>query len=235
MIRLRTLAGGTWRADAFPGATGAGVRVAVIDSGADDATMRGGPSRTGLSFDAAGVRGVDTRDRHGHGSAVVATIRAVAPDIEILPVKVFDLDLRATADALVAAIDFAAGAGVHLINLSLGTTNVAHRLRLGEALVRAARAGAAVVAADVDESGTAWLPGSLPLAVGVSTDGTVPPGTAVVTVSQEGAVRVLRARAGGVPAVVRAAGTAPTPDGVSFAVATVTGLLALQLSAQAPA
>ena len=46
MIRLRTLAGGTWRADAFPGATGAGVRVAVIDSGADDATMRGGPSRT---------------------------------------------------------------------------------------------------------------------------------------------------------------------------------------------
>ena len=235
MIRLRTLAGGTWRADAFPGATGAGVRGAVIDSGADDATMRGGPSRTGLSFDAAGVRGVDTRDRHGHGSAVVATIRAVAPDIEILPVKVFDLDLRATADALVAAIDFAAGAGVHLINLSLGTTNVAHRLRLGEALVRAARAGAGVVAADVDESGTAWLPGSLPLAVGVSTDGTVPPGTAVVTVSQEGAVRVLRARAGGVPAVVRAAGTAPTPDGVSFAVATVTGLLALQLSAQAPA
>ena len=235
MIRLRTLAGGTWRADAFPGATGAGVRVAVIDSGADDATMRGGPSRTGLSFDAAGVRGVDTRDRHGHGSAVVATIRAVAPDIEILPVKVFDLDLRATADALVAAIDFAAGAGVHLINLSLGTTNVAHRLRLGEALVRAARAGAGVVAADVDESGTAWLPGSLPLAVGVSTDGTVPPGTAVVTVSQEGAVRVLRARAGGVPAVVRAAGTAPAPNGVSFAVATVTGLLALQLSAQAPA
>ena len=235
MTRLRPLAGGTWRADAFPGATGAGVRVAVIDSGADDATMRGGPSRTGLSFDAAGVRGVDTRDRHGHGSAVVATIRAVAPDIEILPVKVFDLDLRATADALVAAIDFAAGAGVHLINLSLGTTNVAHRLRLGEALVRAARAGAGVVAADVDESGTAWLPGSLPLAVGVSTDGTVPPGTAVVTVSQEGAVRVLRARAGGVPAVVRAAGTAPTPDGVSFAVATVTGLLALQLSAQAPA
>ena len=235
MIRLRTLAGGTWRADAFPGATGAGVRVAVIDSGADDATMRGGPSRTGLSFDAAGVRGVDTRDRHGHGSAVVATIRAVAPDVEILPVKVFDLELRATVDALVAAIDFAAGAGVHLINLSLGTTNVAHRLRLGEALVRAARAGAGVVAADVDESGTAWLPGSLPLAVGVSTDGTVPPGTAVVTVSQEGAVRVLRARAGGVPAVVRAAGTAPTPDGVSFAVATVTGLLALQLSAQAPA
>jgi len=235
MIRLRTLAGGTWRADAFPGATGAGVRVAVIDSGADDATMRGGPSRTGVSFDAAGVRGNDTRDRHGHGSAVVATIRAVASDVEILPVKVFDLDLRATADALVAAIDFAAGAGVHLINLSLGTTNVAHRLRLGEALVRAARAGVGVVAADVDESGTAWLPGSLPLAVGVSTDGTVPPGTAVVTVSQEGAVRVLRARAGAVPAVVRAAGTAPAPDGVSFAVATVTGLLALQLSAQAPA
>ena len=235
MIRLRTLAGGTWCADAFPGATGAGARVAVIDSGADDATMRGGPSRTGVSFDAAGVRGDDTRDRHGHGSAVVATIRAVAPDVEILPVKVFDLDLRATADALVAAIDFAAGAGVHLINLSLGTTNIGHRLRLGEALVRAARAGAGVVAAEVDESGTAWLPGSLPLAIGVSPDFTVAPGAAVVTASQEGAVRVLRARAAGVPAVARAASAATDPGGVSFAVATVTGLLALQLSAQAPA
>lgn len=235
MIRLRTLAGGTWHADAFPGATGAGVRVAVIDSGADDATMSGGPSRTGVSFDAAGVRGDDARDLHGHGSAVVATIRAVAPGVEILPVKVFDLELRATVDALAAAIDFAAGAGVHLINLSLGTTNVAHRLRLGEALVRAARAGAGVVAADVDESGTTWLPGSLPLAIGVSTDGTVRPGSAVVTASQEGAVRVLRARAAGVPSVARAAGAVPDQGGVSFAVATVTGLLALQLSAQAPA
>lgn len=234
MTRLRTLAGGTWRADAYPGATGAGVRVAVIDSGADEAAMRGGPSRTGVSFDAAGARGDDAHDRHGHGSSVVATIRAAAPDVEILPVKVFDLELRATVDALVAAIDFAAGAGVHLINLSLGTTNVAHRLRLGEALVRAARAGAAVVAADVDESGTTWLPGSLPLAIGVSTDRTVPPGTAVVTASQEGAVRVLRARAAGAPAVTRLAGGEPDPGGVSFAVATVTGLLALQLSAKVP-
>ena len=233
MTRLRTLAGGTWRADAYPGATGAGVRVAVIDSGADEAAMRG-PSRSGVSFDAAGARGDDAHDRHGHGSSVVATIRAAAPDVEILPVKVFDLELRATVDALVAAIDFAAGAGVHLINLSLGTTNVAHRLRLGEALVRAARAGAAVVAADVDESGTTWLPGSLPLAIGVSTDRTVPPGTAVVTASQEGAVRVLRARAAGAPAVARPAGGEPDPGGVSFAVATVTGLLALQLSAEVP-
>lgn len=177
--------------------------------------MRGGPSRSGVSFDAAGARGDDAHDRHGHGSSVVATIRAAAPDVEILPVKVFDLELRATVDALVAAIDFAAGAGVHLINLSLGTTNVAHRLRLGEALVRAARAGAAVaVAADVDESGTTWLPGSLPLAIGVSTDRTVPPGTAVVTASQEGAVRVLRARAAGAPAVThcRRRGTRPRAE-----------------------
>ena len=133
-----------------------------------------------------------------------------------------------------AANRASAGAGVPPLNPSPRTTTVAPPPRPGEAPVRAARAGAGVVAADVDESGTTWLPGSLPLAIGVSTDGTVPPGTAVVTASQEGAVRVLRARAAGVPAAARAAGAAPDPGGVSFAVATVTGLLALHLSAQVP-
>ena len=55
--------------------------------------------------------------------------------------KVFDRELRATVDALVAAIDWAVAADVHVINLSLGTANPAHEARLAAALARAGRAG----------------------------------------------------------------------------------------------
>ena len=247
---LLDLAAGVLTRDAFPAATGAGVRVAVIDSGVDTTRADVGEVLSGVSIDAAGVRGDDTIDRHGHGTTVVRTIRAFAPAVAILPVKVFDRELRATADALVAAIDWAVGARADLVNLSLGTTNLAHRLKLGEALVRAARAGVSVVAADTDDAGTTWLPGGLPLAVGVTIDGTMPRDTAIVSVAQEGAVRRLRARAngtavgtltvsedgpGGIASSVIGAGdpdamTATDITGVSFAVATVTGLLALHLS-----
>ena len=116
-----------------------GVRVAVIDSGVHPGHPHVGVVDAGVSFDADGARGVDTVDRLGHGTAVAAAIREKAPDAAIMPVKVFDRELRATADALVAAIDWAVDARVHLINLSLGTANPAHQARLGEALVRAAR------------------------------------------------------------------------------------------------
>lgn len=248
---LRDLAAGVLTRDAFPGATGVGVRVAVIDSGVDVARVGAAGLFAGVSFGPAGTESPGAVDRHGHGTDVVTTIRALAPDITLVPVKVFDRELRATADALIAAIDWAATSGTRLINLSLGTTNLAHRLRLGEALVRAARAGATVVAADVDEAGTSWLPGSLPLAVGVSTDRLVPRGTAIVSVTQEGAVRRLRARASGAATgAVAVPGNGPDGlasvavgasdqgaadtdvSGVSFAVATVTGLLALHLSSR---
>lgn len=282
---LQDLAAGLLTRDAYAGATGAGVRVAVIDSGVEVARIGTDAVLDGVSFGPAGTARAGAVDRHGHGTAVVSTIRAIAPGVAIIPVQVFDRELRATAEALIAAIDWAAGSGAHLINLSLGTTNLAHRLRLGEALVRAARAGVAVVAADLDESGTTWLPGSLPLAVGVSMDRGVARDTAVIAVTQEGAVRRLRARANGVsmalasasrdrdvrsaergssdaddapgisdapassggdpdaataaqgltgaPGPAGAAGPADAaPSGVSFAVATVTGLLALHLSSR---
>jgi subtilisin family serine protease len=233
MIRaLQSLRDGPLAADAFPDATGAGVRVAVIDSGVDAERLAGARLLDGATFDAAGARTGGALDHHGHGTAVVTTLRAIAPDVAVLPVKVFDRELRTTADALVAALDWAAGSGVHLINLSLGTTNLAHRRRLGEALIRAARLGVTVAAADIDEHGTAWWPGGLPLAVGVTMDGLVPQRSAIVAITQEGAVRRLRARAPGVASGF--SGGVP-PSGVSFAVATVTGLLALHLASSPPA
>jgi subtilisin family serine protease len=211
------------------GATGAGVRVAVIDSGVHAGHPHVGDVDAGVSFDAAGVRGADTVDRLGHGTAVAAVIREKAPNATIVPVKVFDRELRATVEALVAAITWAVEAKVDLINLSLGTANPAHQSRLGEALVQAARAGVVLVAA-AEQEATRWLPGSLPLAVGVTLDWECPREQAMVDVTQEGAVRRIRAHASGYPRPIPGVPPAHNLKGISFAVANVSGLLCLHLS-----
>ena len=226
---LAHLDAGRLAADAFPGATGASVRVAVIDSGAHAGHPHVGAVDVGVSFDAAGVRGDDTVDRLGHGTAVAAVIREKAPEATIVPVKVFDRELRATVEALVAAITWAVEAKVDLINLSLGTANPAHQPRLGEALVQAARAGVVLVAA-AEQEATRWLPGSLPLAVGVTLDWECPREQAMVDVTQEGAVRRIRARASGYPRPIPGVPPAHNLKGISFAVANVSGLLCLHLS-----
>ena len=226
---LAHLDAGRLAADAFPGATGASVRVAVIDSGVHPGHPHVGAVDVGVSFDAAGVRGDDTVDRLGHGTAVAAVIREKAPEATIVPVKVFDRELRATVEALVAAITWAVEAKVDLINLSLGTANPAHQSRLGEALVQAARAGVVLVAA-AEQEATRWLPGSLPLAVGVTLDWDCPREQAMVDVTQEGAVRRIRARASGYPRPIPGVPPAHNLKGISFAVANVSGLLCLHLS-----
>lgn len=226
---LANLEAGHLAVDAYPGASGAGVRVAVIDSGVHPGHPHVGTVDAGVSFDAAGVRGSDTIDRLGHGTAVAAVIREKAPDATIVPVKVFDRELRATVEALVAAITWAVEAKVDLINLSLGTANPAHQTRLGEALVQAARAGVVLVAA-AEQDATRWLPGSLPLAVGVTLDWECPREQAVIDVTREGAVRRIRARASGYPRPIPGVPPSHNLKGLSFAVANVTGLLCRHLS-----
>lgn len=228
-LPLADLDAGLLTASRYPGATGSGVRVAVIDSGAHPGHPHVGTVVSGVSFDGAGTRGDDTVDRLGHGTAVAAAIREKAPEAAIIPVKVFDRELRATCEALVAAIDWAIESRVHLINLSLGTANPAHQARLGDALVRAARSGIALVAA-AEQDGVRWLPGSLPLAIGVTLDWECPRDQATVDVVQEGAVRRLRVRASGYPRPIPGVPPERNLKGLSFAVANVTGLMCLHLS-----
>ena len=226
---LASLPPGVLSLASYPAATGRGVRVAVIDSGVHAGHPHVGAVEGGVSFAADGARGVDAVDRLGHGTAVAAAIREKAPGATLVPVKVFDRELRATADALVAAIDWAIDARVQIINLSLGTANAAHEARLTAALARATAAGVCLVAA-AEQDGTRWLPGSLSQAVGVTLDWSCPREQAEVQVHLDGPARRVMMRASGYPRPIPGVPPERNLKGVSFAVANVTGLLCLHLS-----
>ncbi|MCC6990707.1 MAG: S8 family serine peptidase [Acidobacteria bacterium] len=226
---LASLTGGILSTAAYADATGRGVRVAVIDSGVHSGHPHVGIVEGGVSFAGDGARGVDAVDRLGHGTAVAAAIREKAPEATLVPVKVFDRELRATADALVAAIDWAVAARVHVINLSLGTANTGHEARLTTALDHAAAAGVCLVAA-AEQDGTRWLPGSLPGAVGVTLDWSCPREQAEVRVAGDGDLRRVTMRASGYPRPIPGVPPERNLKGLSFAVANATGLLCLHLS-----
>ena len=153
--------------------TGRGVRIAVVDSGVHAAHPHVGSVAGGVAIDDDGREYDDYVDRLGHGTAVAAAIREKAPDAEIYAVKVFDRSLSTRISALVAAIDWSAANGMHLVNLSLGTARMEHERVLTEAILRAAARGAVVVAAAEDD-GVRWLPGSLPGVVSVRLDESCP-------------------------------------------------------------
>ncbi len=229
MTRLAGFGPGTVRAADYPGGAGRGVRVAVIDSGVHPAHPHVGAVEPGVRIGADGGVLTDTVDRLGHGTAVAGAIRDHAADVSLVPVKVFDRELRATAEALEAAIDWAVAAGVDVINLSLGTANPAHEARLRAAVERAAAAGVLLVAAGPD-GGTRWLPGSLPGAVPVLVDWDCPRDE--VRVSVDGPVTTHRVivRASGYPRPIPGVPPERNLKGVSFAVANATGLLCRHLS-----
>ncbi len=197
------------------------VKVAVIDSGIHAAHPHIGSVAGGVAIDADGRHSDDWSDRVGHGTAVAAAIREKAPLADLYAVRIFGDRLSARASALLAGIDWALDAGMHVINLSLGTSKVEHRAGFEASIRRATRAGAVIVAARDDE-GVKWLPGSLPGVLGVQVDWHCP----------RDQFRVIEA--GGMP-VFRASGFArPIPgvdprrnlNGISFAVANMAGFLA---------
>ena len=184
-----TWANRTIGADPHPGAgyTGAGVRVAVVDSGVDSAhaELRGRISRD--RFDAYGGNG---RDDCGHGTAVAGAVAAVhngqqvvgvAPDAVIVPVKVLRPSsyggCGATDPTIAAGIYWAAGCArdgsscgaavrADVINLSLGAPGYSRTL--AEAVERALGRGVVVVAASGNSGDRAEnYPAALPNVISV--------------------------------------------------------------------
>ena len=205
--------------------TGAGVSVAVIDSGVNPDHPHVGAVAGGVRIALSGDAGTDHVDRLGHGTAVFAAIQEKAPGAAIFAVRVFEDRLRTSARALVAAIDWAAERRMRVVNLSLGTLREEHAEPLGAALARLADAGGVVVAA-AEADGRRWWPGSLPSAVGVVMDPDCPRGC--VAVRREGGREVVVA-ASPYPRPIPGVPVERNLNGISFAVANVSGMLARAL------
>ena len=203
------------------------LRIGIIDSGVHAAHPHVGGVAGGISFLPDGREDPDFTDRLGHGTAVTAVIREKAQDADLFAVKIFHDQLAAPIEALVRAIDWCVARGMHLINLSLGTSNPAHEPILRAALDRVAAAQAILVAAK-ENAGVRWLPGSLPGALPVALDWDCPRDGYRTSALPDG--RTLY-RASGYPRPIPGVPPERNLKGISFAVANVTGLIARHMLA----
>lgn len=143
---------------------GAGVTVAVIDSGSGphpdlDANLDPGRNLF-MGADEVGAPDVDTV---GHGTHVAGIISAVAnngvgvagvaPESRILPIRVLGPDGRGRSGDVIAAVRLAADSGARVINLSLGGDQESPAL--SDAIRYAHDKGALVVAAAGNDGPTA--------------------------------------------------------------------------------
>lgn len=208
----------------FAGRTGRGVRIAIVDSGiAPGHPHVGGRVGTGHAF--VGARS-DTADRIGHGTAVAAAIREKAPDAELVPVRVFDRDLATDAATLARAIRWAADAHCQIVNLSLGTPNVAHKTLLLDAVRHATDAKCLVVAA-VAADGVPQFPGALAERWVLGVEAAPELERDACTFGLTEGDTTLRCRASIYPRPIPGVPPHRNLSGVSFAVANATGFLAL--------
>jgi len=200
------------------------VAVAVVDSGVNVPHPHLPSVAGGLALDLEGNLRDDYVDRLGHGTAAAAAIHEKAPEAELWVVKVFDRELATTVATLVRAIDWASERGCRLVNLSLGTPNDFREGELAPAVERAVERGTIVVSAFAD-GGRRWYPGSIPGALGVVADARQPRES--VSVAEIDGRAVLKASP--YPRPIPGVPPERNLNGISFAVANATGVLARML------
>jgi len=206
--------------DRMPG-TGRGIRVAIVDSGVVAGHPHLGSVAGGIGIDDEGAMSGDFADHLGHGTAVTAAISEKAPEARLYAVRVFGSSLATNIKSIVAAIDWAVRHRMHLINLSLGTSQPRHEQALREAVDHATSAGVLIVAAR-DEGETRSFPGSLPGVVSVRADGSCPHDSFLI--QRQPDALIFRASPYSHPS-----GALPPTSGVqgsAFAVANMTGFIA---------
>ena len=154
----------------FASLTGAGVRVAVVDSGVDP-THPMIRVAGGVALSAGEEGGIEQAgeiaDKAGHGTACAGIILRKAPEASIYSVRIFDESLSADGSVLVAALRWCLDEGMDVVNLSLGTTDPGFRRPLAEAAGEAVGAGVILVAAEHNE-GLESYPAVLPDVIGVT-------------------------------------------------------------------
>ena len=113
---------------AWGGATGAGIKVAVIDSGIDASHPLIGGVAGGVALEhdpdsETGARVIEGshEDLFGHGTACAGIIRKAAPECELYSVRVLGERLTGKGVVFAAGLRWAIKNGMHVVNLSLST------------------------------------------------------------------------------------------------------------------
>lgn len=136
----------------FSSLSGRGVKVAIVDSGADKShrsiklrIVRG----IGITVNSHGriVYSNDFADQVGHGTACAGIIVDKASDVKLYPIKILNNNLTAKGKLLVEAINWAVDQSVDIINLSLGTTKEKWKEELFKSCERARKHNILLVSA----------------------------------------------------------------------------------------
>jgi subtilisin len=125
-MRLR----GISRDWAWGGSTGAGVRVGILDSGLE----KDHPRLLGGVVESVAVELVDGEPRivpddgtdlFGHGTACGGIILGMAPEVELVSIRVLGADLRGKGTAFAAGLEWAIDQKIDVLNLSLSSKSEA--------------------------------------------------------------------------------------------------------------
>jgi len=112
---------------AWGGADGHGVRVGVIDSGIDpthplvDGRVTGWAEFSEETDGRISERFTPHTDAFGHGTACAGIIRALAPEAELVSIKVLGARLSGKGGAFIAGLRWAIAQRLDVVNLSLGS------------------------------------------------------------------------------------------------------------------
>jgi subtilisin len=210
---------------------GQGIKVAVIDTGifSKHPDLRGQvKGRVTITNGGSGNKGMD-----GHGTHVAGTIAAVAnrrgivgvaPAVELYDVRAFAPDGTATIADIVEGINWSVEKGMHIINMSFGTSEDNYALR--HAVKQAARAGIVMVASAGNNGGKLEYPAAYREVV------------AVGAIDRDSRLAPFSSRGPGIDVFAPGVGIKSTwlngsyrvLDGTSMAAAHITGLYALMLT-----
>lgn len=158
-------------------ARGKGVKIAIIDSGADIAHPLLNHIRFGLDASTDALQDGWKNDTIGHGSHVAGVITAnggggamftgFAPEAEVHVIKVFP----GGYDSLIQALNYCIAQKIDVVNMSLGGAEIS--LAVEQALQEAAVAGIACIVAAGNSGDAVKYPASSPNSLAVGAVGTL--------------------------------------------------------------
>jgi subtilisin family serine protease len=199
------------------------IRVAVVDSGVNPRHPHIGNIAGGVAL-TPGIAHNEFLDYIGHGTAVAAAIHEKAPSAQLYAVKVFDRTLVTRTERILQALEWCLDQGMQVVNLSLGTAVERHRPEF-ERIVRAAGEQGMLVVAAATHGSESALPGSLPGVIAVDED----PACSRDEFRVAQVDGQLRCFCAGQPRPIPGVPQSLNLNGVSFAVANMTGFVARAL------